>query len=44
MTDAELIERLADALEQLLIGIGMGWDLDGFILTAQTALRQWRDR
>lgn len=34
------IERLRDALENLLIAIGMGWDLDGVVAKATDVLHK----
>jgi hypothetical protein len=36
---AEHIEKLNDAVENLLIAIGMGWDLDGVIEVTQNAMK-----
>jgi len=35
---------LLDALENLVIGIGMGWDLDGMIEQAQAAIAKAEGR
>jgi len=39
MTDAEKVELLAEALIQLCIGVGMGWDLEGLQAAGVKALR-----
>lgn len=38
MTDSEHLARMVDVLENLLIGLALGWDLDGLIDAATTAL------
>lgn len=41
---ADEIALLKDALENLCIGIGMGWDLDGMIEVAQAAIAKAEGR
>lgn len=39
---AEAFREMRDALENLIIAIGMGWDLDGVVDVGQVALRKAR--